>query len=292
MEKKPELTIIGYASGIGANNPGCGLGPALVQTSAYLQGIPLHLKWQEMLYPHENTRGLQAIPAITKMCGGLAKMTQQLTQNHQAFVVMGGDHSCAIGSWSGTAMGIAPQGKLGLIWIDAHLDSHTPDSTISGNVHGMPLAALLGYGDLSLTQLLSPQPKIAPENVCIIGVRSFEPPEKKLLENLKVRIYYMDEVKERGLKTIFNEALLHVKKNTAAYGISLDLDAIDPNEAPGVGTPEPGGIHAQDLMDALRQVLQDPNFLGAEIVEFNPENDVNHKTEKIIGDLIYALFAN
>jgi arginase len=286
-----ELSVIGYASGIAANNPDCSFGPLKLKESSFLQNLNLPLKWQDILYARSKTHGSEALPEVATLCQKLAKSTYQFTQNKQnPFLIIGGDHTSAIGTWSGVATSLEKKGPLGLIWIDAHMDSHTPETTHTNNIHGMPLAVLLGYGNSELTQIMSAKPKILPQHVVLIGVRSFESEEAELLKRLNVRIFYMEEIKKLGISAVFKEALKLVKNKTAGYGISLDVDAVDPKDAPGVGTPAPHGIHGQEFCTALTLCKNDAKLLGVEIDEFNPKLDQQEKTEKLIVEVINSIF--
>jgi arginase len=209
-----------------------------------------------------------------------------LVKQNNFFCVVAGDHSSAIGTWSGVYDAIHQQGDLGLIWIDAHMDAHTPETSPSGNIHGMPLACLLGYGYKNLISILQNAPKLKPENICLIGVRSFEEGEENLLKNLGVKVYFMDEVQSRGFKSVMQEATHHVKKNTAKFGVTIDIDAIDPIEAPGVDVPEPNGIRINELREGFQEIINDKKLLGVEIVEFDPHLDINQQTEKLVVSLI------
>ena len=292
MIKNKKIYTLGIASGIAANNPGCGEGPSTLQKSKYLQQLAIDLHWQKTLTPStSNVSGIKTIPVITPLLQQLAEQTQQWVIQNKPFLVIGGDHSCAIGTWSGAATALQNQGPIGLIWIDAHMDSHTNKTTKTNNVHGMPLATLLGHGQSDLINILAKQPKLKPEHVCLIGVRSFESEEAELLKKLNVKVFYMEEVQQRGMKAIMQDALKIVKNNTAGFGVSLDLDAIDPAEAPGVGVPEKNGITAQDLYNGLLLLNNDKHLLGLEIVEFNPHLDQQQKTEKIISEIITKVFA-
>jgi arginase len=153
----------------------------------------------------------------------------------------------------------------------------------------MPLASLLGYGDSRFTAILKPEPKLKPSQVCLIGVRSYEAGEAEFLKQLQVRVYFMDEVKERGLMVVFKEALERVKQGTVGYGLSLDVDSLDPKEAPGVDVPEPDGLNVKDLCEALGEVARDAELKGVEVVEFNPHKDIQQRTEKAIVELIKVL---
>jgi arginase len=201
--------------------------------------------------------------------------------------VLGGDHSIAIGTWS--AMYQYYQKDFGLIWIDAHLDSHTPQTSPSQARHGMPLAALMGQGDCELTSIGSVNPKLKPENLVIIGARSFEEGEKTLLEELRVRIMYMDEVHQRGFKACFEEAVTLLTKNGQHFGISFDVDAFDPHIAPGTGAPEPNGLVETYVLSAMEGILDHDRLLGFELVEFNPALDKQDKTLNLIWRLVYSL---
>lgn len=289
MIHKKNIHVIGSASGIAANNQGCGMGPLILQTSPYLQQLNLTLEWEPLLYAHQTGFGMDALPAVSHLCTQIAEYTDEFTSQRQPFIVMGGDHSCAIGTWSGAASALAPKGPLGLIWIDAHMDSHTPETTHSNNIHGMPLANLLGHGPMGLTQILGPATKLLPEHVCLIGVRSFEAEEAALLERLKVRVFFMDEIKQKGVAAVMQEALTIIS-GTAGYGISIDLDAVDPQDAPGVGAPAPDGIAGNALCQALTIFKQDPRLIGIEIAEFNPNLDKDHKTEQLAADIVRAIF--
>lgn len=287
-----KLYLIGCASGIAGVDAHSGEGPLAMQKSHYLleltkQGIPFH--WDAMIQPFKSDPSLRVDEAVRNLCEELAKKVSELVRRQQFFSVIGGDHSCAIGTWSGVYDAIHDQGDIGLIWIDAHMDSHTPETTPSGRIHGMPLAALLGYGYPTLTSILHDAPKIKPENLCLIGVRSFERGEAELLQRLHVRIYFMNEVKQRGFTTVLHEAIDRVNHNTIGYGLTLDMDSIDPEEAPGVDVPESNGIHVKDLLEGLSEIVSDSRLITTEIVEFDPSRDKDHMTEKLIVSLLRVI---
>lgn len=286
-----QIELIGYACGIGAGIHGCSEGPAVLQSSPYLKELGNALHWNTILTPEHTTEGVNALKDVVSINTKLAETTAQLVAQNKFFITLGGDHTCAIGTWSGVATALKPL-SLGLVWIDAHLDSHTDETTPSGNIHGMPLAALLGQGNAALTNLLSSNPKLLPQRVCIVGARSFEPEEQQLLEKLGVRIFYIEEIAQRGLDKVLQEAHSIVSDNSDFYGISLDLDAVDPEEAPGVGTPESHGLHETALLNGLQHFIQDPKLIGAEIVEFNPERDKNQSTEILIAKLLKKFLVN
>jgi len=285
------LHVLGYGSGMGAALSGAQDGPAVIQHSAYLKTIiekGLQLDWHGVLKQPVNSN-LPKVELITELCKKLAQAVCELAEQNKFFCVLGGDHSCGLGTWSGLSHALKAKGNMGLIWIDAHMDSHTHDTTPSGNIHGMPIAGLLGYGMPSLTHILNNDPKILPENLCLIGVRSFERGEAALLKKLNIRIYFMDEVKERGFAIVLQEAMQIVSQNTVQFGISLDIDSITPEEAPGTGCPVPHGITTKELYKGLQIAVKNPKLAGFEIAEFDPHRDKEHKTEKIVAHVIATL---
>lgn len=278
--------LLGYASGVAGKDSDAGDAPAVIQQALQQQGYSY--QWDKIIYPDSGV----LTDVISRSCSELAAAVSALAKQQVSFSVIGGDHTCAIGTWSGVYDAMHEKGDIGLIWIDAHMDSHTPETSESKRVHGMPAACLLGYGYSSLTAILQQTPKIKPENLCFIGIRSFEKGEAELLARLNVRVYFMEEVKERGLMTVLKEAVKHVSSHTIAYGLSIDLDAIDPSEAPGVDVPEPDGIHAADLINGLSEIASDPKLIATEIVEFDPSRDKNHMTENLVVSLLESIHGN
>ena len=246
------IHVISYPVGIGAGNTGCQDGPRIIQQSK-THSLPLNFK---AYYPaHSESRQLEAMPVIASICHNIAKDIQTFVTQNKIFLTLGGDQSCSAGTWSGAANAIrSKNGELGLIWIDAHMDAHTPETTPSGNIHGMPLAALLGFGDNRLTKILTSTPKLKAENICLIGIRSYEPEEADLLHKLNVKIYDAETIYQRGLQPIMTEAFKHITQHTTHFGITVDVDGIDPKDAPGVGTPVDKGIAAKDMAIVLQKM--------------------------------------
>jgi len=261
--KQSELKIIAAASGIGAPDQRCALGPEAVMAALGRQG--------EIVVP-SSTGGRAALDAFVAQ---LANAADALLNDEQRIAILSGDHSCAIGSWRGVSRAV--DGPLGLIWVDAHMDAHTPESSPSGFWHGMPVAALLGQGSLSCGGAV-----IRPENLCLLGVRSYEDPEAELLQQLGVRVMSMDEVNCLGVEAAMLEALTIAKTGTAGYGLSIDLDGLDPADAPGVGSPVVGGIRAAELLPVLAGLASDTQFRALEVAEFNPVNDVEQRTLQLV----------
>lgn len=281
-----KLHLLGCASGMAGADIGSGNGPLTMKESALLNTLSVPVVWKDML---TGVPGREMDKAVSALCTALAKQTAKLTRDQSFFSVLGGDHSCAIGTWSGVYDAKCKEGEIGLIWIDAHMDSHTPDTSETGRLHGMPLAALMGHGYPALTEILNKQPKFKPENVCLIGVRSYESGEADLLKRLNVKVYFMDEVKQRGFDAVLQEAVLRVSQQTVGYGVSLDLDGVDPLDAPGVDVPEPDGIRALDLQEGLTAIAHDPRLIAVEIVEFDPQYDEDQKTEQLVVSILEIL---
>lgn len=284
-----KVAIIGVASGLGARDQACQDGPAVLRSLDFFSDLCEnggYFQWDAVIHPAQAVSVLQGIGGV---CAQLATRVAAAYGRGEFPLVLGGDHSCAIGTWSGIAQALKNQGEVGLLWIDAHMDSHTFATTPSGAIHGMPLACLLGHGERTLTDIAFPGNKLAPGNVCLIGTRSFEAGEAALLEKLGVRIYGMGEIRERGFASVFREALGKISQNTAGFGISLDLDALDPQEEPGVGSPAPGGLFRSELTDVLRTMHRPPHFLALEIVEYNPYRDRNFATAKATCELVAAV---
>jgi arginase len=287
---KINLPLIGYASGIAAENEGCADGPLVLKHNDLQQqfatfGVDAY--WLDMLYPNKTIKNKYR--CVADLANRLSHQTKTLVEQQQIFAVIGGDHSSAIGTWSGVAFACYSRGAIGLIWIDAHLDSHTTDTSESGNIHGMPLACLLGYGDPSLTTVAYAKTKLLPQNVAIIGARSFEQGELNLLEKLGVRIFLEKEVEKIGVAAALAEAHRIATHVTVGYGLSIDMDAIDPADAPGVGTPEPNGISSKELYQSLIKYSDDTALLGIEIAEFNPHLDQNGLTKNAVVKLLFSL---
>lgn len=287
------LTLIGAAIGLGAADAWCSDGPDIVrqhQPEILLLNKGVQAHWANILRPNQYSPE-NRVATIETFCKNLAEQIKQIIGVGQRFAVIGGDHSCAIGTWTGARMAIPENGRLGLVWIDAHLDAHTPDTSPSGCVHGMPVASLLGFGTAELTDLFRPGPKVLPQDLCLIGARSYEQEEINLLRKLGVRFILMNEVKHYGFDAAFNEAVDIAKASTDGFGISIDLDAIHTADAPAVGTPVADGIPATQLIESIAGFNPGEKFLGCEIAEFNPRLDKDGRTARLICDLLVATVA-
>ena len=287
--------IIGVASGLGAPDTRCAAGPRELFDGGLVERLRargIDASWRVLLHARHH-RGGTRYRAIADLCRRIAREVGAVLDERQFVVVLGGDHTCAIGTWSGAAQRLARHRALGLVWVDAHMDSHTPATSYSGMPHGMPLAALLGCGGsrrlaAQVASILT-EGQISAAHTAVVGIRSFQPEEADLLNRLGVRRFGMEDINARGMAAVLNEAVAVSRQASAGYGLSIDLDAIDPRDAPGVGTPEPGGLAARDLVNALVRCMGDPRLVGLEIVEYNPYRDVEQRTVTVIEELLAAV---
>ena len=289
---KKQIQIIGYASCYGAQDQRCDTGPIAIKNldlTQQLEAASFEVSWSNDITPdHKPTSNQDTLTVISDNCKELARQTHSAVTENKQIVVIGGDHSCAIGTWSGVYSALSEPTNFGLIWIDAHMDSHTMESSPSGAIHGMPVATLLGYGLPELTGIQSTNKKILPQNLCLVGIRSFEADEADLLNKLGVKVFYMEDIDKLGLNQVIKLAKDHVSRNNNKYGISLDLDAIDPQDAPGVGSPETHGISGVSLIEALKYNDFKTNFIGIEITELNSSRDSVDKTARLAINAILA----
>jgi arginase len=271
------LDILAVHAGQGAGNAGTALGPSELARrgiAAVLERAGHASRWQDIrgaAGPHNDEEA--RFRDIYRVSRALADATEASAGAGRRFLVLGGDHAIATGTWAGAANALGSPAELGLVWIDAHLDAHTPATSPSGNWHGMPLAHLLGMGRPELVLLARGGRAVLPANVVIVGARSFEHEERAFLARLGVRVIAVEEIARHGLSTALDEAFAIAGRATARHGISVDIDVVDPAEAPGTGTPAAGGLAGADLVAALRGRAADPRCLGLEVVEYNPVLD-------------------
>lgn len=279
-----QIELIGAAWGLGGADPGCAQAPeALIPLLAPpLERCGANVMLGPVLHPPAAERRKEA--AVSKLCSMLATAVAEAMRQGRVPCVIGGDHTCAGGTWTG--VGRMLRGDLGLVWIDAHMDSHTPSTSHTGRLHGMPLAWLLGQADDALYGLTTGV--VDPGHVALIGVRSYEPEEQQRLDRLGVRVFHIEEVRRRGLDTVFAEAMEIATQGTAGFGISIDLDAVTPEEAPGVGTPVPDGIVGRELARALLAVGERPGFAAIELVEYLPRLDPDGRSARVAIALLLA----
>ena len=280
-------TLIAVSSGRGAKDGRCAKGPGALRADGLapaLRAKGFEAAWGKGIPPASG--GLSQVESVARVCERLAETIESMVKQERFAVVLGGDHSCAIGTWSGAARALSDQGPLGLIWIDAHMDSHIPETSPSGSLHGMGLACLLGFGDRRLTDIAGERPALEPRHVCLIGVRSYEPEEAALLDHLGVRVFPMKDIAAVGFEQVLDEAIGIASAGTAGFGVSIDLDAIDPRDAPGVGSPTPDGLRAGDLLPALKRLRREAGFFALEVCEFNPDLDHEGLTAALVESLL------
>jgi len=229
------------------------------------------------------------LPQITETCTRLAQMVADAMTAEKFPLVLGGDHSAAIGTVSGVSQYFrSRQEKLGMVWIDAHTDMNTPASSPSGNVHGMPLACCVGLGPPELSGIFGYSPKIDPANVALVGVRSVDQKERDNVQRSGVHAFTMRDIDERGMRSVIEEAIEVASRGTAGIHLSLDMDAVDPDEAPGVGTPVRGGITYREAHLAMETLGDTGRLTSMEVVEVNPVIDEANRTAILAVELVMS----
>ncbi len=289
--------IIGAGFGFGAQLIECAFGPEALFAQGLLEFLEKKniLCKGELLFPErrvgeKRVSFQEALPILQDFAKQLAEFVYLAMKSKDFPIVLGGDHSIAVGTWNGVYRHL--QAPFGLIWIDAHMDAHTTETSPSKAWHGMPAAALLGFGEPKLSQLAGPAPILAPENLCFVGPRSFEKEEARLLEELHVKVFSSKEILMRGMEVVMQEAIDHVLKKGAVFGVSCDLDILDPTECPGVGSPEKNGLPFAELRKGLRILKEHPAFIAFELVEYNPLRDVEGRTKKICFEILLDIMSH
>lgn len=297
---KPDtVQIIGVPLDLGAGRRGVDMGPSALRIAGLAQGITglgyrvadsgdLEIPIAEVA--EVGTRELRYLNEVAATCDELALLVRDALAAGRLPLTIGGDHSLAIGSTAGVAMHLHPQERtFGLLWLDAHGDMNTPDTTPSGNIHGMPVAAILGLGDPRLTRIGGLTPKVAPDRVALIAVRSLDGGERRLIQEMGVQVFSMRDVDVKGISAVMEEALEIVTAGTAGFHLSFDMDAIDPTFAPGVGTQVRGGLDYREAHLALELAADTNLLLSADLVEVNPIFDNGNSTAALAVELVESL---
>ena len=228
--------------------------------------------------------------AILKTCAELCAQVTAAMERGRMPLVLGGDHSLAIGSVAGSTAFHAKKGEsLGLIWFDAHGDANTPGTTPSGNIHGMSLAVCMGLGDDELVNLGGRAPKIQPRNVALIGIRDLDPGERDTLKRSGCTVYTMRDLDERGMRDVVDEAIRIASDGTAAIHLSFDMDVIDPEDAPGTGTPVWGGVTYREAHLAMELINDRAEIAAIDVVEVNPVLDSQNMTGILAAELVQSV---
>ena len=292
------VSIVGAPCGFGASVAGVDLGPAAMRVAGLRQRVAGlgyevrdlgDLRLECSAEPPRPGEKLRYLREITSACEQLAADVIKILEGGELPIILGGDHSIAIGSVSGVTSFYRRRGEtVGLIWFDAHADMNTPETSPSGNIHGMPLAALFGHGAPELTGIEGFSPKVDPRFCAHVGARDVDPGERELIRKLGVRFFTMREVDERGMSACMDEAVAIASKASAGYHVTLDVDALDPGDAPGSGTVVRGGLTYREAHLAMEKIADAGGALSLEVVEINTALDINNRTAELGVELILS----
>jgi arginase len=295
-----KIRVIGVPLDLGASRRGVDMGPSAVRVA----GMEAHLERLGHVVEdagnvavaiaetkQEGDPKAKYLKEITATCTKHAELVMKTLEAGKIPVVLGGDHSVAAGTVAGVAEFFRRQAqKIGLIWLDAHADINTPETSPSGNVHGMPLAAILGLGPSDLGNIYNFSPKVAPENCVLVGVRDIDEIERENIRRAGIEVFTMRDIDERGMRTVMEEALRIAGRDTAGYHVSLDMDWIDPEDAPGVGTPVRGGATYREAHLAMEIIADHGRMTSFEVVEVNPVIDEHNRTADLAVELSLSAF--
>ena len=292
------LSILGVPLGYGASMAGVDMGPAALRVARITQriarlGYSVHdlgdMRLERPQTVPEVDEKLKYVREISNACEQLAAEVEGILNAGQLPLILGGDHSIAIGSFAGATSHYKKQNEtLGLIWFDAHADMNTPETTPSGNIHGMPLATLLGYGTPELTNVAGFAPKLDPRLCAHVGARDIDPGERELIKKLGMRFFTMREIDERGMKAVMDDAIKIASGGSGGYTVTFDVDVLDPGDAPGSGTLVRGGLTYREAHLGMEKIAEAGGMRMLEIVEINTALDVNNKTAELGVELILS----
>jgi arginase len=293
------IEIIGAPIDLGQSRRGVDMGPSAIRVAdldAALESLgravtdcgDIDVRIPETLEIGSVT--LRYKSAIMAACEALRVEVERSLAAGRMPLILGGDHSLSIGSIAGVSNHFRRQSAgIGVIWLDAHGDSNTPETTPSGNIHGMSLAVSMGFGDPELTGLGGRAPKVDPGKVVLIGVRDLDPGERDLLKRSGATVYTIREVDERGMRDVVNEAVRIAGAGTAGIHVSFDLDVLDPEDAPGVGTAIDGGITYREAHLAMEMLAESAKVVSVDLVEVNPILDTRNQTALLAVELTQSL---
>lgn len=290
-----DISIIGVPMDLGQTRRGVDMGPSAIRYAGIIERIKaLGCQVEDLgdiavdrLQHNDGVENpkLKNVEQVTAVCNELARAVDDVIKHTRFPLILGGDHSIAIGSIAGLAK---HYNNLGLIWYDAHGDLNTDATTPSGNIHGMSLAASIGHGNERLTHLYNEFPKVKKENVIIIGARSLDKGEKDFICEQGLKVYTMHEIDRMGMTAVMEETMMRLSQCDGVH-LSLDLDGLDPHDAPGVGTPVTGGLTYRESHLAMEMLAESGIITSAEFVEVNPILDEKNKTAKAAVALIGSL---
>jgi arginase len=292
------VSILGVPLGFGCGIAGVDLGPAALRVARLNQRVAQlgyevrDLGDMRIVRPSENAephKGIKYLPEIARACEEIASEVQSILRAGELPLTLGGDHSIAIGSISGVSTFYHERNQsVGLIWFDAHADMNTPETSPSGNIHGMPLSALLGYGAPELTHIGGFAPKLDPRFCAHIGARDIDAGERELIQRLGLRFFTMREIDERGMAACIDDAIAIASKAPAGYSVTFDVDALDPGDAPGSGTLVRGGLTYREAHLAMEKIAETGGMRSLEVVEINTALDINNRTAELGVELILS----
>lgn len=291
-----KISIIGVPMDFGQTRRGVDMGPSAIRYAGIVERLEnLHYEIEDLgdieISSIEETQNpdikLKNLKAVTDVNEKLAVKVDEAAQRGNFPLVLGGDHSIALGTLAGISKHYQ---NLGVIWYDAHGDLNTADTSPSGNIHGMPLAASIGLGHPDLVGIGGYLPKVKPENIVIIGARALDEGEKLLIKEKGIKVYTMHEIDRLGMTKVMEETIAYLKDRTDGVHLSLDLDGLDPHDAPGVGTPVIGGISYRESHLAMEMLAEANVITSAEFVEVNPILDEKNKTASVAVALMGSLF--
>jgi arginase len=293
-----KVRIIGVPMDLGQSRRGVDMGPSALR-GAGLQARIKQLGDQvedignlEVKQPEEMQIGekrAKYLQEIAETCKDLATNVEKSLGEGFLPLVLGGDHSIAAGVAAGVSAFFRKDKKqIGYLWLDAHGDMNTPDSSPSGNVHGMPLAVIMGYGAPELVDLLGFKPKAEPGNIVIVGARDLDAQERKIVKKSGIHVFTMRDIDERGMREVMSDALKYCMDDTAGMAVSLDMDFVDPSDAPGVGTPVRGGVTYREAHLAMEMIADSEAMVSLEIVEINPIIDEHNRTALLGVELVLS----
>jgi arginase len=293
-----KVRIIGVPMDLGQSRRGVDMGPSALRVAglqARIKQLGLHVEDVgniEVKQPEEMPIGekrAKYLQEIAETCQDLAVAVEKSLEADFLPLVLGGDHSIASGVAAGASNFYRKQKKeIGYIWLDAHGDMNTPESSPSGNVHGMPLAAIMGYGAPELVDLLGFKPKAEPSNIVIVGARDLDAQERKIVKKSGVHVFTMRDIDERGMREVMSDALKYAMDDTGGVAVSLDMDFVDPSDAPGVGTPVRGGVTYREAHLAMEMIADSEAMVSMEIVEINPVIDEHNRTALLGVELVLS----
>lgn len=292
--KKRVATVIGVPLDYGASKRGASGGPAAIRRANLIETLNSldvevndigDLAVEKTASPGKGK--LKHAAVIRKVCTLLERQTYEAVANGSVPITLGGDHSLAVGSVSGVARAFRDKGrKIGLIWVDAHADINTPETSPTGNVHGMPLAHILGMGHKDFSRLGGFAPKIDPRNVALVGIRDVDRAEAVNIRKSGIRVFSMQEIDRFGMGVVTEQAIDAANDGTAGFHVSFDIDAVDPGNAPGTGTIKRGGLTYRESHLFMELVADSERVVGLDLVEVNPLEDTQNATAVLATELI------